>query len=72
MFRRRQTITEYKKKDARVEMSESWRLPNAMTSVERDQLLLTTPEVSFEIVFTLACSSSVLLAFCALSIGTAA
>ena len=55
MFKRRQTSTEYKKKDARVEMSESWRLPNAMTSVERDQLLLTTPEVSFEIVFSTSC-----------------
>ena len=60
MFRRRQTRTEYKKKDARVEIRvkvDGCRVLEAgMTSVERDQLLPTTPEVSFEIVITVSCS----------------
>ena len=32
-----------------------------MTSIERDQLLPTTPEVSFEIFITLACSWSIVV-----------
>ena len=44
--------------------SESLRLPSprsCMTSLERDQLLSTTPEVSFEIIIALACSWSIVL-----------
>ena len=38
---------------------------SCMTSVERNQLLLTAPEVSFEITISLACSWSIVLYFIA-------
>ena len=66
-------------KDAQVKVKvESWQLRSTrsgMTSLEWDQLLPTTPEVSFELSMTLACSWLIVLylhvyivAFCTLSI----
>jgi len=65
MFRRRQTRTRTQEKGHSCgNKSESWRLPSTRSckmSLERDQLLPTAPEVSFEIAITLACSWLIVL-----------
>ena len=60
MFRRRRIRTEREKKDAGMETRvkvDGCRAVVSLARLSREQLLLTIPEVSFEVTMTQACSS---------------